>query len=104
MTERARLLAAVHATAPESESWAQAVRRLGAWRKAQATPAPKRGKPTGLSRGELYERMLRSHVFDLDRELWRQHWYHFPNSATFDEMKRTLEARKLTERQGQVAA
>lgn len=103
MSQRADLLAAVYAQQPLTESWVQAVRRLGAWRKTEHE-RPKRGRPTGLSRGELFARMLKSHVFDADRQAWRQRWWHFPNAETFDEMKRTLEARKQAEKQAPVAA
>jgi hypothetical protein len=67
-------------------------------------PVKKPGRPTGLSRGELYHRMLRSHVFDADRRAWESKWYGSPAAATFDEIKQTLDARKATEKQSATAA
>jgi hypothetical protein len=102
--DRAALIAAVRAHLPQSPEWVAAVQALGAASNAGFPPTKKPGRPTGLSRGELYHRMLRSHVFDTDRRAWESKWYGAPTAATFDEMKQALDARKATEKQATVAA
>ncbi len=74
MSERAALLAAVAAARPLSETWNQAVRRLGAWRKVQDAPdapAKKPGRYTGRSQGEQFWTLTKSSAFDPDREALR---------------------------------
>lgn len=105
MTEsRAALVAACRAQVAHSPAWLAAVRALGAASKAGFPEAKKPGRPTGLSRGELYHRMLHSHVFDADRKDWISKWYGRPTAGTFDEMKQALDARKQAEKQAAVAA
>ena len=103
---RAELLAAARALGPVgtyfTAAQTAAIRALGA-ASAAGFPAKKRGQPTGLTRGELYHRMLKSHVFDTDRAAWQSQWYGAPTENTFDKMKRTLDARKLAEKQAVAA-
>jgi hypothetical protein len=101
---RLELIAACKAQPPGSPQWKAAVTALGAASKAGFPEAKKPGRPTGLSRGELYHRMLRSHVFDADRQTWESKWYASSTATTFDEMKQALEARKEAEKQAKTAA
>jgi hypothetical protein len=101
---RDELIAACKAQQPHSPEWYAAVCALGRARLAGFPEPKKPGRPTGLSRGELYHRMLRSHVFDADRPTWESKWYASPSASTFDEMKQALEARKLTEKLAPKAA
>jgi len=96
---RTTLLAACRAQHPHSPEWMAAVSALGAASRAGFVEAKKPGRPTGLSRAELYHRMLRSHVFDADRQTWQSKWYSAPSAATFDEMKQALDTRKVAEKQ-----
>jgi hypothetical protein len=101
---RAELIAACQAQQPHSPEWMAAVVALGRACAAGFPEAKKPGRPTGLSRGELYHRMLRSHVFDTDRKAWESKWYASATATTFDEMKQALEARKEAEKQVKTAA
>lgn len=97
MSTRAALIAACHAAPRPSHQWEAAVRALGAARLA-GFPAPKPSRATGLTRGELYHRLLRSHVFDADRADWQSRWYASPSSTSFEMLKAALERRKQAEK------
>ena len=90
---RADLIAACDAAGP-ADAWRVAVTALGAAGRA-GFPAPKRaGRVTGLTSGELIERMTRSRVFDADREAIRRRIPYAPHSQIIDWLKAELKTRK----------
>lgn len=68
---RAALIAACKAAAPLGfDAWAAAVRALGRASQAGFAVPKKPGRATGLTRTQLYARLLKSHLFDTDPAAW----------------------------------
>lgn len=104
---RAELVAAVYAERPLTETWAAAVRRLGAWRKLEQERPKGPARRTGRDQYEQFYTVTKSHVFDADRETLRRE-FNYSNGTRrgqmIEEAQREVRARKQAEKQAAVAA
>jgi hypothetical protein len=101
------LLAAIAAARPLSESWNQAVARLGAWRMALSAPPKQPARRTGRDQASQFQTLTSSHVFDHDRQALRDEFLHASGTRRAELIawaQRQIPARKQAEKLASVAA